>query len=257
MKKQLFAISLFTIFALSVNLTSCDGTSSAKESLLFGKVPAIADKLNTQQEELKAKLESSSSESDAKAVFEKYEKIYAETRENAEIAAQEWSGSTLTLDDTDELTVKTPVTVQFKEFGSKSSLNPRFTLQGEIVAAKDIPLDGKNAVAFHDGTMVPHLDYAEQIGLGVKPIPSSISTNKDIPKQHPRIHLRYCVSCGGVFISFYEPLRWQLHMGKFVVNPYRSLIANKMEQQVIRGGRSPRENGLYTSPATYPGESGY
>lgn len=156
MRKQLFITSVLSIAAVSFILSSCGGSSSSSsESMLFGKVPAIAAELNTQSEELKAKLGASESESDAKAVFEKYEKFYAEAREKAEKAAQEWSGSTLTLENTDELTVKTPVTVQFKDFFSKGDIDPRYDLAGEVVAAKDIPLEGKDALAFNDGTMTP------------------------------------------------------------------------------------------------------
>jgi len=136
MKKNLFSVALAAI--LSLTIASCGGgMSSSSESMLFGKVPGIVEKYNTENDRLKEEFRKCDSESEGRKLFEKAQTLEAETFAKAEEAGQAWSGSTLDLASDAIFEVKTPLTVAFDGFFSKSDFTVKYNLSGEVVIARD------------------------------------------------------------------------------------------------------------------------
>lgn len=140
MKKSIVITMSMGIFALL--LTSCGGsTGTSDDALLFGKVPGIVERFNAEKENFKSKASNISSEKELAALVEKSEKLSEETFEKAQKAAEAWSGTTLDITPDDSFTIVTPLTVTFKDFFSKLSMTPQYTVAGEIKVAKDYICD--------------------------------------------------------------------------------------------------------------------
>lgn len=138
-KLTLFPAAIIT---LSLTLASCGGASSGSESMLFGKVPAIVEAYTAEQDAIKEEFKKCSSTSDAEKLVKKAEALTASTFTKAEEAAKEWSGTTLNIVSDGSFSVRTPVVATFDGFFSKLDMEPRYSLAGEIVAAKDHVVNG-------------------------------------------------------------------------------------------------------------------
>jgi len=136
MKRFFFAMATAIITAVCVS--SCGGGSSTSgESMLFGKVPAIVEDYNTKNDRIKEDYKKCDSESEMVKLVDKANTLEAETFAKAEDAGQAWSGSTLDLASDAIFEVKTPITVTFDGFFSKSDFTAQYDLAGEAVIAKD------------------------------------------------------------------------------------------------------------------------
>jgi len=131
-------IGLMTLAAAAASfaLTSCGG-SSAPSSLLFGKVPGIVTEFQAERDRMKNELSQCKSQSDGLKLIADFEALEAETFAKAEEAGKAWSGTTLEVESNELFEVKTPVTVTFDGFFSKSDMTAKYTLAGEIVVAKE------------------------------------------------------------------------------------------------------------------------
>lgn len=135
MKKFLKLVSIIGI--ATICLSSCGGSSSSSESLLFGKVPSIVASYQTENDQLKEELDKCKSESQGKKIFDKAEALKKETLTKVEEAAQAWNGTTLDISSGESFTVRTPLTVTFDGFFSKSDFKVEYKLSGDVVTAKD------------------------------------------------------------------------------------------------------------------------
>jgi len=174
MKKNLLFMALAAI--LSLTIASCGGgISSSSESMLFGKVPGIVEKYNTENDRLKEEFKKSDSKSEGMKLFEKAETLEAETFAKAEEAGQAWGGTTLDLASDAMFTVKKPLTVTFDGFFSKFDFTVKYNLTGEIVTAKDCiwePLtDNEKSIVemtLRDGIQSYSIAKVDIIGLDAK-----------------------------------------------------------------------------------------
>lgn len=133
--KHLFKLMSIVGIA-SLGLSSCGGSSSS-ESMLFGNVPSIVANYDTKNDQLKEELKNCDSQSKGQKIFDEAEALKNETLSKVEEAGEAWSGSTIDLTSDASFNVKTPLTVTFDGFFSKSSFTVKYNLEGEILTAKD------------------------------------------------------------------------------------------------------------------------
>lgn len=161
------------VAVMTMVVAGCGGSSSSEESsMLFGKVPAIVAHYQTENDKLKEAFEKCGSESEGMKIFEQGEALERETLAKAEEAGQAWSGTTLNLASDASFEVKTPLSVTFDGFFSKSNFSVKYKLAGEIVTAKDLiwePLTDteKNVVeaALNYGIESYHIAKVDILGL--------------------------------------------------------------------------------------------
>ncbi len=134
---KLFLTALVT---LSMSFTACgEGSSTADDAMLFGKVPAIVAQCNEQVKSLREEWKHCKSPDTKSQIREKIERCQAETEELVAIAAPEWSGATIDITSDAQFTVETPVTVAYYKMFSK--MEPKYNLSGQIVVAKNYLVD--------------------------------------------------------------------------------------------------------------------
>lgn len=132
MKKS---ISLFLLGIAAMTLSGCGGSGSSDG--MFGNIPQTIEKY---QEESKA-LKSGINASNYQKKQEEADKLKAETLAKLEKEGEALNGKELKASvNENELKIETPLTFVFKNVFSNVAA-VEFTLDGNIVAANDIPLE--------------------------------------------------------------------------------------------------------------------
>lgn len=121
-------------------LFSCSGGGSSSESLLFGEVPAIHGEMQESMNALKEEYKTCNSESKAKSLMEKDEKLEEEYIAKIEKAAKALDGKEISFSESD-VKVTSPVSLTFEKFFSKMDMTPYFKVNGSAEAAKDVTFD--------------------------------------------------------------------------------------------------------------------
>ena len=117
-------------------LFSCSGSSSSKTNL-FGTFPDQYVQFLEDKANIKKEAESIKSAEDKKALIEKSEKMNAKWREKLEESAKALSGKPIEIAECD-FNVTEPISLEFKDFFSKSNLTPSFNIKGAAIAKADL-----------------------------------------------------------------------------------------------------------------------
>ena len=119
-------------------LTSCGGgkASSSSNALLFGAIPGEYLSYEAETTALIEKAQKSDNIKDLQAINEKGEALKEALVGKLEGAAQAWSGTTLDVAVGEDLTVITPIAVNFDGFFSSTA--PQFSLSGDVETAQEI-----------------------------------------------------------------------------------------------------------------------
>lgn len=131
------ALSL-TGIAIMTSCGSGSGPSSKKDSMLFGTIPGVYVEYQERDSVLQEKYKEVADRAEAEKFMAEVEQTKTERLEAITKAAEAWTGSRLDITDSEDFTVKTPVTVTFDGMFSKLDATAKFRLDGEIVAARDI-----------------------------------------------------------------------------------------------------------------------
>lgn len=136
MKKSMF--SLMIAFA-AMAISSCGSGSGSGDSSggMFGNIPQTIEKYDQEKKELNAGLNESNYQKD----LAKIEELKSETIAKLEKEGEGLNGKQLTVSvDETEMKVETPLTLVYKAVFSNVAA-VEFSLDGKIVAAKDLKLD--------------------------------------------------------------------------------------------------------------------
>lgn len=125
---------------LPVFFSCSGGGGSASESVLFGEVPAIYGEMQETKDALKEEYKTCDSESEAKSIMEKADKLNEEYAVKIEEAAKALDGKEISFSESD-IKVTSPVSLTFEKFFSKIDLTPYFKVNGSAEAAKDVTFD--------------------------------------------------------------------------------------------------------------------
>ena len=117
-------------------LFSCSGGSSSKTNL-FGALPDQYAEFLEDKANIKKEAENIKSAEDKKALIEKSEKMTAQWKDKIEESAKALSGKPVEIADC-AFNVTDPISLEFKDFFSKSRLTPSFNLKGAAVAKADV-----------------------------------------------------------------------------------------------------------------------
>lgn len=116
-------------------LSSCGGSESSDG--MFGNIPQTIEKYNQDKKSMNAGL----SQSNYKKNLAKIDELKAETMDKLEKAGEALNGKELTVTvNENELKIETPLTLVYKTVFSNVQA-VEFSLDGKIVAAKDLKLD--------------------------------------------------------------------------------------------------------------------
>lgn len=135
--KSIFKAGLFMLVIAC--LTSCGGgTGTSSSSGLFGTIPGLINKYDSEQESLKSEM----NENNFKKISEKINKLKEETTAKISEEGQSLNGKELPVGMNEEdLKVEQPITLAYKGESKGATLHADFDLSGKIVAAKDLTLN--------------------------------------------------------------------------------------------------------------------
>lgn len=125
-----------------MTLSSCSGGGNASESLFLGTLPAIHGEMQQAKKSIQEEYKAVQSESQAKSLMAKAEKLEKEYSEKIEKAAQSLDNKEVRITDGD-LKVTSPVTLNYCGFFSKFDMTPEFNVKGGAEATTDIMPEGK------------------------------------------------------------------------------------------------------------------
>lgn len=151
MKKVLYSIA---VIASALAMVSCGGSGNT-QSKLFGEIPSVRIKYEQKSDELQQKMEDVKDIGDLTKLAEEYEALGDEQKVELEAAANKWSGSTLEIDECENLTVNTPITVEFDGFFSSDS--PKFKINGDIVVSTEIECEASEDLIKYYSTRTDQL----------------------------------------------------------------------------------------------------
>ena len=143
-------------------LSACSGGGSKSDCKLFGTIPGIYAEAIKDKDALKEELKNTD---DWTKVQEKADKLEAKYTKEIEDAANAWSGTALDIQSDENFKVVTPVVATFKDFSSKSDITARFTLAGDVEAARDIPIEGSESLAEYYGKYTEKTPAGNQVKL--------------------------------------------------------------------------------------------
>lgn len=134
--KVLKLTAMVAIAMAILTLSSCGGVGSS-DSKFFGKVPGIYSEMTGKKEALQEKFKTCESQDEAMKLKADAEKAAKEYETKLEEAGKALDGKTIEIESTPEITVNSPITLTFDGFWSKSSLEPKFKMEGDVVVAQD------------------------------------------------------------------------------------------------------------------------
>ena len=122
------------VLAGAMALTGCSGSGSASDNCpVFGEVPALYADYDAQRDKIRE------SESDHKVAQTKIDELKEQYRAKIEAAGKSLDGKPIEVASSDDFKVEQPLSLTFKEFAN--GLNSAYTVNGEVVAAKDVAFD--------------------------------------------------------------------------------------------------------------------
>lgn len=135
MKKtfKLAAIA-FSAFVLS----SC-GSGSKSDALLFGEIPGIMAELQSEVQKIKENPDIFKNEEEFKKADEKLKELNEQAEKDLTAAMKEIAGKEFEVTCDAPLKVNKPLSLSPDGFFSKSGLEPKFKVEGEVVAETDAP----------------------------------------------------------------------------------------------------------------------
>lgn len=135
--------TLALVVALMPMLLSCSGGSgSSSESPLFGSLPGVYAKFQTEKDKIKEEAKNIKSEAEKAELIKKSEKMEEKWSAKIEESAKALDGKPIELAESD-IKVTQPLSLQFDGFSSgKSDLLPKFRVNGSAETASDINTDG-------------------------------------------------------------------------------------------------------------------
>lgn len=137
MKNSILSL-MFGAAVLSLSSCSSSGSNDSSDGK-FGNIPQLIEKYDQEKKEINAGL----NESNYKEDLAKLDELKTETLAELEKEGEALNGKELTASvDENELKIETPLTWVFKSVFSNVQA-VEFSLDGKIVAAKDIPLEIK------------------------------------------------------------------------------------------------------------------
>lgn len=135
MKKtfKLAAIA-FSAFVLS----SC-GSGSKSDALLFGEIPGIMAELQSEVQKIKENPDIFKNEEEFKKADKKLKELNEQAEKDLTAAMKEIAGKEFEVTCDAPLKVNKPLSLSPDGFFSKSGLEPKFKVEGEVVAETDAP----------------------------------------------------------------------------------------------------------------------
>lgn len=121
-------------------LFSCSGGSGSSNTPLFGALPGEYAKMQEEKDALQEEAKNIKSQADKAKLIEKSEKMQAKWGEKLEECAKGLDGKPIEFQESD-IKITEPLSLQFDGFFSKSSMNPKFKINGSAEAATDINTD--------------------------------------------------------------------------------------------------------------------
>lgn len=131
---------LVTLSAIVVTmLSSCsgDGSGNSSDSLLYGNLPAVYSKMQEAKQSIKEEYKAAHSESQAKDLMEKADKLEKEYSEKIESAAKALDNKDINISEGD-FKITVPVSLVYEGFFSQLSMTPYFKVNGNAEASADL-----------------------------------------------------------------------------------------------------------------------
>lgn len=161
-----FRLMALVAVAMPLMLSSCGGGSGlSSDSKFFGNVPGIYAEMVAKDESLKEQFKNCSSEDEARKVFAEAEAAEKEYSVKIEDAAKALDGKTIEIESTPEITVKTPITLTFDGFQSKTDMTPRFKLAGDAVAAQNYQSEESKGLSTGGGDLTGYKGLSQHVYL--------------------------------------------------------------------------------------------
>lgn len=135
--KVLKLTAMVAIAMATLALSSCGGGVGSSDSKFFGKVPGIYSEMTGKKEAMQEKFKTCESQDEAMKLMADAVKAEKEYESKLEEAGKALDGKTIEIESTPEITVNSPITLTFDGFWSKSDLEPKFKMEGDVVAAQN------------------------------------------------------------------------------------------------------------------------
>lgn len=135
--KVLKLTAMVAIAMATLTLSSCGGGVGSSDSKFFGKVPGIYSEMTGKKEAMQEKFKTCESQDEAIKLMADAVKAEKEYESKLEEAGKALDGKTIEIESTPEITVNSPITLTFDGFWSKSDLEPKFKMEGDVVAAQN------------------------------------------------------------------------------------------------------------------------
>lgn len=159
-----FAMAAFALASLS--LSSCgNGSASSADSKFFGNVPGIFAEMLEKENALKEQFKACSSAEEGQKVQAEAETLQNDFSAKLEEAGKALNGKTIEIQSSPEITVNSPVTLEFDGFASKLDLTPRFKISGDVVAAQDYQSADSKGISEAGGDLTRYTGLSEHVYL--------------------------------------------------------------------------------------------
>lgn len=192
------SIKLLALAAILMPMMfSCSGGASSSNSALLGSLPDEYAKFQEEKAKIGEEAKNIKSEADKKKLIEKAQKMEEKWSAKLEESAKSLNGKPLEFAESD-IKVTEPVSFEFDGFFSKSSMNPKFKINGGAEAATEIntgenyvlgservyiigyDADGQKVCKIHAGSIdVENIDGKSVVKAGTPVRFSSFHFNSD------------------------------------------------------------------------------
>lgn len=126
-----------TLAVAAITMSSCSDGTGSSGTPLFGSLPGVYEKFQTEQDKLSEEAKNIKSEADKAKLIEKAEKIQEEWSAKIEESAKALDGKTIEFAESD-IKINEPLSLEFDGFTSKSDLAPKFKINGSCETASEI-----------------------------------------------------------------------------------------------------------------------
>lgn len=138
--KRNFIKWIASVAILMPMLFSCSGGAGSSSTLLFGSLPDVYGKFQAEKDKISEEAKNIKSEAEKAKLIEKSEKMQEEWSQKIEDSAKALDGKPIEFAESD-IKVTEPLSLEFDGFFSKSSMNPKFKINGSAEVANEITTD--------------------------------------------------------------------------------------------------------------------
>lgn len=161
--KVLKLTAMVAIAMATLTLSSCGGGVGSSDSKFFGNVPGIYSEMTAKKEAMQEKFKTCESQDEAMKLMADAVKAEKEYESKLEEAGKALDGKTIEIESTPEITVNSPITLTFDGFWSKSGLEPKFKMEGDVVAAQNYQSEDSKMLSTGDPSR--YVGMAQQVFL--------------------------------------------------------------------------------------------